>query len=413
MFTQKIAALLGRGLKRGAKGRTTTRQGARRGERRLTIESLEGRKLLAVATIERTFKDFDFAGPVTLTGNLTGRYGSNPVNGRFSGNLSIDGNLDYSSPLDGVGEASAVGPVSGSVIGFGTLPPLTLDGETPEDGLTETNGKFTAVLPAQGSLGPVTLNGTINTRDWSATGTIKFTLNGTINGSGTWRGTLAPENPTPLTVDVVAQWDPVKFGTVDVNVTAGGSVQNAATRSTAVATVRFFWASSTGGKLRTLPDTIPVLWNQATGSYEVSNLSAPPTTATKLLVETKYGTTTKTTLLDLPARPTISISNVSVTPPTTGTVDAVFTVSLSGPTLSNVTVRFATANGTAIQNQDFLNRTGTLTFTPGGPTTQTIAVKVRRDTTVANEEFYLQLSRATWGTIDGTGRGVGSIIDIP
>jgi len=198
---------------------------------------------------------------------------------------------------------------------------------------------------------------------------------------------------------------------VDVHVDAGGSVQKAATRTTAVATVNVYWGNAAGAKLTKLADTIPVLWNQAGGNYEVSKLPVPPALATKLIFETKYGATTNSVSLDLPARPSISISSVSVTPPATGFGDAVFNVTISGETAFPVTVKYTTVNGTAVRGQDFTSRTGFLTFVPGGPLTQTITIKVKKDTTIANQDFYVQLSAPTWGTIAGTGKGVGHIID--
>jgi len=45
---------------------------------------------------------------------------------------------------------------------------------------------------------------------------------------------------------------------------------------------------------------------------------------------------------------TISVENVTVTEPNSGTVNAVFNVTLSGPVTQNVVVSYSTANGTAL-----------------------------------------------------------------
>lgn len=108
---------------------------------------------------------------------------------------------------------------------------------------------------------------------------------------------------------------------------------------------------------------------------------------------------------DLP--PSISINDVSVTEGNTGTTNAVFTVSLSNASSSNVTVNYATANDTAIAGSDYTALASTLlTFVPG-ETSKTITVAVTGDTTVeANESFFVNLTNAAGATIaDNQGKG--------
>ncbi|MEB3189974.1 MAG: Calx-beta domain-containing protein [Snowella sp.] len=108
---------------------------------------------------------------------------------------------------------------------------------------------------------------------------------------------------------------------------------------------------------------------------------------------------------DLP--PSISINDVSVTEGNTGTTNAVFTVSLSNASTSNVTVNYATANDTAIAGSDYTALASTLlTFAPG-ETSKTVTVAVTGDTTVeANESFFVNLTNAAGATIaDNQGKG--------
>lgn len=108
-----------------------------------------------------------------------------------------------------------------------------------------------------------------------------------------------------------------------------------------------------------------------------------------------------------PATPSLAISSV-VASESAGTF--LFVVSLSAASSSKVTVRFGTANGTAIAGRtgDYTATSGTLTFNPG-ETTKTIAVAVRNDTLVETDEtFFVNLSRASGATIAG-GRGMGTI----
>ncbi len=59
----------------------------------------------------------------------------------------------------------------------------------------------------------------------------------------------------------------------------------------------------------------------------------------------------------------LSINNVSLVAGNSGTTDAVFTVTLNPPDIEDViTVDYATANGTAVANQDYIPESGTLVF---------------------------------------------------
>src|SRR5207244_2892209 len=61
------------------------------------------------------------------------------------------------------------------------------------------------------------------------------------------------------------------------------------------------------------------------------------------------------------AKPSLSISDASVLEGNSGTVDAVFTVTLALHSTQPITVNFATANGTAIAPSDYVAASGTLT----------------------------------------------------
>lgn len=112
--------------------------------------------------------------------------------------------------------------------------------------------------------------------------------------------------------------------------------------------------------------------------------------------------------------PSLSINDVTVTEGNSGTVNAVFTATLSAASGQTVTVNYATADGTATQPADYTNTSGSLTFTPG-QTTRTITVPVIGETVPeANETFFVNLSGATNATISDN-QGVGTITndDVP
>ncbi len=94
--------------------------------------------------------------------------------------------------------------------------------------------------------------------------------------------------------------------------------------------------------------------------------------------------------------PDLSINDVSVNE-TEGS--ATFTVSLSEASLSEVTVDYATAEGTATAENDYNTTDGTLTFAPG-ETSQTVTVNILNDAkSEGDENFTLNLSNAVKANI--------------
>lgn len=104
--------------------------------------------------------------------------------------------------------------------------------------------------------------------------------------------------------------------------------------------------------------------------------------------------------------PGLSISDVSVTEGTGGSVSALFRITLSAASTLPVTVRFATANGTATVGSDFSTASGTVTFSPG-QTSKTVTVSVTGDSLdEAQETFFVNLSAPTNALIfDAQGQG--------
>jgi parallel beta-helix repeat protein len=119
---------------------------------------------------------------------------------------------------------------------------------------------------------------------------------------------------------------------------------------------------------------------------------------------------TKISVRSAPAQPSISISDVWISEGNSGTVDAVFTVSLSFAGTSSVTVTFSTADDSATAGSDYVATSGNLTFNPG-ETTKTISVQVNGDTVdEVNETFFVNLTSATHATI-ADGQGIGTIVN--
>jgi len=116
-----------------------------------------------------------------------------------------------------------------------------------------------------------------------------------------------------------------------------------------------------------------------------------------------------------PALPGLSITDVTIAEGNTGTVDAVFTVSLSAARPDRVTVAYATVNHTAVAGSDFVGIPSTnLTFAPG-ETSKSVTVQVKGDTIrEPDERFFVRLTNATNAIItDSQGVGLIDNDDIP
>ncbi len=106
----------------------------------------------------------------------------------------------------------------------------------------------------------------------------------------------------------------------------------------------------------------------------------------------------------------VTVNDITVLKPTTGTTNLVFTVRLTYPSLNTVTVQYATQDGTAHANIDYSPEAGSVVFAPGS-TTKTVSVPALGSTLDSgNKSFTLSLSSAVNGTI-ARGSGTGTIID--
>jgi len=107
----------------------------------------------------------------------------------------------------------------------------------------------------------------------------------------------------------------------------------------------------------------------------------------------------------------LSITNTSGPEGNGGTTSANFTVFLSPASGQQVTVDFATADGSATTaDGDYQATSGTATFPPGS-TSQPVSVTVNGDTQFeGNESFFVNLSNPVGATI-GDAQGQGTIIN--
>lgn len=104
---------------------------------------------------------------------------------------------------------------------------------------------------------------------------------------------------------------------------------------------------------------------------------------------------------------TISVGDVTVTEGS----PAEFQLTLSGSPQINFSVDYSTQSGSATSGLDFLETSGTLILTAGGPTVYTIPVTTLTDTlSEGTETFQLKLTMGTYALI-ADGEGTGTILD--
>lgn len=101
-----------------------------------------------------------------------------------------------------------------------------------------------------------------------------------------------------------------------------------------------------------------------------------------------------------PPVPVARIGDVEVKEGAAGTTTTAYlTVTLSEPTSRSVSFAYTTANGTAVAGEDYVAKSGTLTFSVG-QTSRRIGVKVKGDDLDEfNETFTVQLSKPAGATI--------------
>jgi len=108
--------------------------------------------------------------------------------------------------------------------------------------------------------------------------------------------------------------------------------------------------------------------------------------------------------------PTLSVKGMDVEEGNSGPTHAVFTVLLSAPTDTRVTVDYATATGTALADIDFLGSTNTLTLNPGQTTTNITVLVYGDPFNEPNETFFVNLSNPVNAAI-ARGQGQAVIIN--
>jgi hypothetical protein len=111
------------------------------------------------------------------------------------------------------------------------------------------------------------------------------------------------------------------------------------------------------------------------------------------------------TIVNDDALPSLTINNVIVTEGGKAT----FTITLSSATSSKVTVRYTTANGTAVAGSDYQSKDTTLSL-PAGTISKTISINTYRDAVLdPDETFFVNLSAPVNATLGDPQQGTATI----
>ena len=104
------------------------------------------------------------------------------------------------------------------------------------------------------------------------------------------------------------------------------------------------------------------------GNYEIYIMNPDGSEQTRVTTNTASDLELSWQPISVTLLPAISINDVTLTEPNSGTRNFVFTVTRSGDTTGISSVNFATANGTATAPSDYASNSGTLNFAAGETT---------------------------------------------
>ena len=157
-----------------------------------------------------------------------------------------------------------------------------------------------------------------------------------------------------------------------------------------------------------LNDLLP----DGTTGWDIENVQAISPDGTVMVGEAFHDAQLVGYLLtpNYPGSPALSVSDVSLPEPLSGSEDATFTVTLDPSSADTVTVDYETADGPGVNpasavGGDYTSKSGTLTFTPG-QTSKQVVVPVHADATdEPAETFSVVLSDAVNATIARDGLG--------
>jgi chitinase len=255
--------------------------------------------------------------------------------------------------------------------------------------------------------------------------TFSVVLSGATNiaiGDGTGTGTITDNDPPVPHVSVG-----------DISLTEGNSAKNAvftvSLTNAAKAAVSVKYATANGTAVAPSDYTAKALTALSFSAGQTSktvsvalkadgfgegdetfslNLSGP------VGVVIDDGQATATIVNDDAPAPEVSVADVSITEGSSAlsSKNLIFTVQLSAPAQGAVSLKYKTANGTAVAPSDFTAKALTALSFSKGQTSKTVSIPIKGDTVdEADESFQLQLSDASAGLTIVDGLATGTIVD--
>ncbi|MEQ1543980.1 DUF4347 domain-containing protein, partial [Methyloglobulus sp.] len=346
-------------------------------------------------------------------------------------NTSISGPITLTAYINDNGNTGTGGPITTSATTTITVTPvadivadnLTTNANTPliYNPIAGTNGAsidnfentpaITAINGIAVSVGvPVTVaNGTVTL---SAGNILTFTPTTNFTGTTTYEYTVTSGGVTETAAETITIPPQININDISFN-EAAGTATFAVTLSSAssqVVTVGYSTANGTAiagsdytaatGTLTfaagittqfvTVSITDDTVYEGAIGETFNVNLSG----ATNATIADALGIGTIT---DNDGTPTLSLTGPAAVNEAAGTLT--YTVTLSNPSASAVTVNYTTTDGTAVAGSDYTASTGSLTFA-AGETSKTITVAITDDSVYEGpESFSVDLSGPTNATI--------------
>ncbi|MBI3411311.1 MAG: Ig-like domain repeat protein [Planctomycetes bacterium] len=292
------------------------------------------------------------SGAGTPTGTVTFTEGANTL----ASGVAVDGSGHASFSTSGLG------------VGSHTITATFTGTNGWQDSSGNTAPQVVNAVPS------LSINDVSVTEGNSGTKTVTFTV------------TLSPSSANTVTVN---------YATADGTATAGSDyVAKSGTLSFSPGiTSQTFTVTINGDTLDELDETFFVNLSGATGGAAIADAQGQGT----IIDNDSAG---------------ISINNISVNEGDSGTVAAVFTLSLNKSADHSINVNFATGTtGTASSGVDYQATSGTATFAPFATAT-TVTVLVNGDLIdEANETFFVNLTNPTPGATISDSQGRATIVD--
>ncbi len=236
----------------------------------------------------------------------------------------------------------------------------------------------------------------------SATGTIvDDTATNPETTTITLTGDASVAEGASATYTVSIDKAPLTTATVDVTYSFVSAVTGDIVTNTTKVTIAA-GTTSTSFSVAAVDDTIDE-------SDEVYNVTISNPVAADFEAITIGNATVATTIIDKDAAPIISITGPATIDEAAGT--ATYTITLSNPSSTAVSVDYATTNGSATAGNDYTATTGSVSFAPG-ETSKTITVPITNDTLFEGDENYsIGLSNPSLNaSIDNAQKSVTTII---